>query len=178
MNLYISLQPKIEGFFICSNEQRTWDTTTDSTEQRMARTSLTQHIPLPSAGSAKHLCIGWWICHALKVIFPLTRLLPFKSNGREANMLVPFYQGLFLLVSSGSVSSINSSQAVPKQDKILPHPTISLWINCKLIVLFTRVQVAVGHQPPLCYELLTKRIFFLVSPPLHLFCCLKSNWNF
>lgn len=164
MNLYISLQPKIERFFICSNEQRTWDTTADCTEQRMARTSLTQHIQLPSAGSAKHPRIGWRVCHALKVIFPLTRFLPFKSHGREANVLVPFYQGLFLFVSSGWVSSINSSQAVRNQDKILPHPTIYLWINCKLIVLFPWVQVAVGHQPPLCYELLTKRIFFWSLP--------------
>jgi len=32
--------------------------TPDCTEQRMACTSLTQHIQLPSAGSAQHLCIG------------------------------------------------------------------------------------------------------------------------
>lgn len=148
----------------CAKEQRTQDTTTkpNCSKQRMARPSWLN----TSSRSAQHLCISQCICHTLKVIFPPSKFLPFKSNGHKTNVFSPFYQDLFLFILSGSVSSIKSSHTAPNQDNNLPHLTIPLWSNWKLIFFFPQVQVAVRHQPPFFYKLLTKRYFLPVYPLL------------
>lgn len=138
--------------------------TPDCTEQKMTHLSWLNTSKLPCAGSAQHLHISQCICHTLKVIFPLSKVLSFKSNGHKANVFNPFAQGLFLFITLSSVSSIKSSHAAPSQDKNLPHPTISLWSNCKLIFLFPQVQVAVTHQPPFFCKLITKDTVFQFLP--------------
>lgn len=89
-------------------------------EQRTARTSLTQHRQLP-AGSAKPSASA----HphdTMKVIFWPTAFLRFKSNDRTASVLAPLYQDSVCIIRH---QLVNTSLAAPNQDMILPTPPLA-----------------------------------------------------